>query len=200
MLSGCQTGAIVTAPSALADQLWPEITGLLSALVLKEVLLGQTFYKDTGVKSSLLHMTEVVGKTVHAQTGSACSSTWDRNLGDKSPGVSKSTRTPNKASSSACSPPKSNSVVPGRGSTKRSMSLSSRSVPCRTDPKTRRLAARKRRTAARAAVRFFSNINEGRMDDFWAVAAADGRESKVETQELFLSLATTLNALSVRQR
>ena len=99
-----------------------------------------------------------------ARSGRASAITCARIRAGKSPGVTTSTGTPNISSSSTCSPPRSNKVVPGCGSTSRSRSLPSLSVPCRTDPNTRGLRTWNRVAASRIVSTRCRSTSDGFMD------------------------------------
>ncbi len=94
-------------------------------------------------------------------TGRASANTFERNFNGKSAGVSKSTLTPSRSSSSTCSPPRSKRVVPGGASTNKSRSLPSWSVPSNTDPNTLGFEMRKRPTTSLTAARCRSRAVEG---------------------------------------
>jgi hypothetical protein len=106
-------------------------------------------------------MAQMIARAVYCHTARASATTWARNLSGKSPGVSRSTRTPSRVCSSSCRPPKSNKVAPGKASTKISRSLPSRSVPYKAEPKTRGFAAQKRPTMLRTASRLALRAWEG---------------------------------------
>ena len=145
----------------LADDHDIQDHGLLGPPVGEEVFFVQPFNVAAGLLCGFQHMAEVVSETAVGHTGMASARTFARNLGGKSPGVKRSTGTPSSSSSSICRPPRSNSVAPGCGSTSRSRSLSSVSLPCRTDPNTRGLEARKRWAASRTASRWLTRAMDG---------------------------------------
>lgn len=111
--------------------------------------------------SRLPNVIQIIFKTVHCHTGRASANTFARNFNGKSAGVSKSTLTPSRSSSSTCSPPRSKSVVPGGASTNKSRSLPSWSVPSNTDPNTLGFEMRKRPTTSLTAARCWSRAVEG---------------------------------------
>jgi hypothetical protein len=119
---------------SLADDDGAHDDGLLGALVGQKVFFGQPLLEAAHIGCGLLYVIDVIRKTVFIHTGCASASTLARNVGGKSPGVSKSTQMPSSDSRSSCRPPKFNNVAPGSAPTNRSRSLPSRSVPCRTEP------------------------------------------------------------------
>lgn len=76
------------------------MTACWGSFVVEELFFTQTFDKDQRIPSGLTHMVKVIAETVIGHTGRACSSTCWRNFTGRSPGVSRSTLTPNKSSSS----------------------------------------------------------------------------------------------------
>lgn len=109
----------------------------------------------------LVHLLQPKLKAPNGHNGLASARTCALKRDGRSPGVLTSTGTPRSASSSTCSPPKSNSVVSGEGSTSKSRSLSSLSAPCRTEPNTRGLLTRNLRAASRMAWLFSWRAREG---------------------------------------
>jgi hypothetical protein len=85
---------------------------------------------------------EVVGQASVCHRACASASTRKRTLTGRSRGTRMSTRTPRSSSSSTWSPPRSKSVVCGRGSTSKSRSLPSWSLARAVEPNTRGLATR----------------------------------------------------------
>jgi hypothetical protein len=123
----------------LADDDEAHDDGLLGALVLKKVLLGQALHEAAGIGCGLLDVIEVVGQSmVLAHTGCASASTW--------PGISAGRRgqqidvEAEQRFNSSCRPPRSSSVAPGSASTSRSMSLPSRR--CHAAPNRKRVGSR----------------------------------------------------------
>lgn len=108
-----------------------------------------------------VHLLQPKLKAPNGHNGLASARTCALKRDGRSPGVLTSTCTPRSASSSTCSPPKSNSVVSGEGSTSKSRSLPSLSAPCRTEPNTRGLLTRNLRAASRMAWLFSWRAREG---------------------------------------
>ena len=125
----------------LADNFYVAYDSVLIVKILlkgREIVVAPEIFG--GTDDGLGHVFQVVFKTLRVRhRGSACRSTRSRNLADKNPGVSTETRTPSNASASFSRPASVSKVVASAGSTYRSRSLSSVSVPVKTDPKTRGL-------------------------------------------------------------
>src|SRR5690606_38955555 len=117
----------------------------------EEFLARHPFHIAAGLSRRPAHVAQPAGEAVAGHSGRASRSTWSRKRTGRSPGVRTSTGTPSSSSRAICRPPRSNRVVSGVGSTSRSRSLPSRSVPCTTDPYTRGLATRNWRVVPRRA-------------------------------------------------
>ena len=143
-------------PLAKLPQLPPETHQKmlrLLARMLNEHLLRRP--SPTGVEvSDSRDVFEVVFNTLGVRhSGSACCNTRSRNFTDKNFGVSTDTCTPSNSSASCSSPASVNKVVESVGSTSKSRSLPSVSVPVKTDPKTRGRDRPWRLTSCRNAAR-----------------------------------------------
>lgn len=147
---------------------------LLGSPVSQKAGLVQTFDVGAGEIYGLEHVLKIVIDSTLLHTGCACESTSARIFNGRSPGVSRSTRTPSKLSSSIYNPPRSNKVAPGKGSTIRSRSLPSRSAPRKAEPNTRRFTVLNLRAARCMAMRFASSAIDGRMVTYWLRAVPSG--------------------------
>ncbi|CRL97964.1 hypothetical protein [Pseudomonas sp. 8 R 14] len=134
---------------------------LLSTPVFQKLFFAKALYKTYRVSSGLPYVIQIIPEAICCHTGRASASTFARNFNGKSAGVSRSTLTPSRSSSSTCSPPRSNKVVPGGASTSKSRSLPSWSVPSNTDPNTLGFEMRNRPTTSLTAARFRSRAVEG---------------------------------------
>ena len=148
-----------------ADQQQIQDDRLLGPLVALEGRAVESIDVAACIPRSFAHLLNPQGQTFRAlHNGRASPMTCARIRAGRSRGVTTSTRTPSRSSSSTCRPPKSNRVVPGCGSTSKSRSLPSLSVPCSTEPNTRGLRTRKRATASRIDFSRCLRVSEGLMN------------------------------------
>src|SRR5271157_2970104 len=130
---------IVNLGHCLTDNLDVAYNRILNLLVLLESfkisqtpkVAGRSF---DGLRNVLQIVLEALG-VLHR--GWACCNTWLRNFGGNPFGVNTDTGTPSNSSASIFKPAIVSRLVDSAGSTSKSRSLSSVSVPLKTDPKTR---------------------------------------------------------------
>src|SRR5271166_110478 len=112
---------------------------VLNLLVLLERLNAvETLHISGSSLNGLRDVLQIVFDTLWMlHKGSACCNTRSRNFTDRNSGVSTVTGTPSNCCAACSSPASVNKVVVFVASTNKSRSLSSVSVPLKTDPKTR---------------------------------------------------------------
>jgi len=135
----------------LADDLDIAHDRILDLQVLLECCeVGQRFKVATGALDGLRNVAEIIVDALGVpHKGRECCNTSLRNLGGKAFGVSTDTETPRSFSASILNAATVNKLVDSAGSTNKSRSLSSVSVPLKTDPKTRGRARPWRSTSSR---------------------------------------------------
>src|SRR5271157_486037 len=130
---------IVNLVHCLTDNLDVAYNRILNLLVLLESFKVLQGLKVAGRSfDGLRNVLQVVFETLGVlHRGRACCNTLLRNFGGKPFGVNTDTGTPSKFSASIFKPASVSRLVDSAGSTSKSRSLSSVSVPLKTDPKTR---------------------------------------------------------------
>src|SRR3954452_18692762 len=131
----------------------------------QRLYVGQRFYIAGRPLNGMRDVFQIILDPLRmGHNGSACCSTWSRKFIDRNAGVRTETRTPSKAPAWCSRRARVNKVVVSDGSTSRSRSLSSVSVPVRTDPKTRGRDRLWLLTSFRKADRWAAKASDGFMN------------------------------------
>ena len=131
---------------SLADDDEAHDDGLPRALFSKEFVLGEPVKKLQASAAACSMCSRSSPRRLSLIPAAPPQAPWPGTSRGRSAGVSRSTCTPSRDSSSSCKPPRSKRVAPGSASTRRSRSLPSSSVPCSTEPE---VAGIRRAKAAR---------------------------------------------------